>query len=40
MAMLSGERLYVASGYRPVQPASIEMPDGVKLPCVLMEKKL
>lgn len=40
MAMLSGERLYVACGYTSVEPAIIETPDGVALPCIVMEKPL
>lgn len=40
MATLTGVALYERGGFRPVEPTSIELPDGVKFPLVRMTKTL
>lgn len=40
MATLPGVPLYEACGYRAVEDATIELPDGVRLDCVVMRKSL
>jgi GNAT superfamily N-acetyltransferase len=40
MATLSGEALYAACGYTPIESAIIELPDGVILGGTRMEKSL
>jgi GNAT superfamily N-acetyltransferase len=39
-ATLPGEQLYAVMGYRAIEPFTIEMTDGVTLPCVHMTKVL
>jgi predicted N-acetyltransferase YhbS len=40
MATLPGVPLYAACGYEPVEPATIELPDGVRLECLRMSRRL
>lgn len=40
LAMLSGEAMYLACGYKPVQDAPITLQDGVVIGGTLMEKAL
>ena len=40
MATLPGVPLYEACGYRAVENADIELPDGVRLRCLVMRKSL
>jgi GNAT superfamily N-acetyltransferase len=40
MATLPGVPLYRASGYADLEPFDVELPDGVRLPCIRMEKRL
>ena len=40
MATLPGVPLYEACGYVPVEETTIELPDGVRLDCVVMRKSL
>jgi len=39
-ATLSGLQLYLAYGFEPVEEFDVTMPDGVKIPCVAMEKPI
>jgi GNAT superfamily N-acetyltransferase len=39
-ATLSGLPLYLAYGFEPVEEFDVTMPDGVKIPCVAMEKPI
>jgi GNAT superfamily N-acetyltransferase len=40
MAMLSGEKMYLASGYRPVEDVPAKLEDGTPFPLTRMEKRL
>lgn len=40
MATLPGVPLYAACGYEPVNDETIELPDGVRLECVRMQRRL
>jgi N-acetylglutamate synthase-like GNAT family acetyltransferase len=40
MATLPGLPLYLAYGFEPLEEADVEMPDGVTIPCVSMEKPI
>ena len=39
-ATLTGEPLYASFGYAVVERFNIDLPDGLKLPCVRMTKKI
>jgi predicted N-acetyltransferase YhbS len=39
-ATLPGVPLYLASGFTAVEDFEVELPDGVRLPCVAMEKSI
>jgi GNAT superfamily N-acetyltransferase len=38
VATMPGVPLYLAYGFRPLEELEVAMPDGVKIPCVRMEK--
>lgn len=40
MATLPGEPLYLAAGYQPLERVDLELPGGVRCPCVRMEKRI
>lgn len=40
MAMLSGEAMYLACGYQPVEEVDGRLPDGTPFPLTRMEKRL
>ena len=40
MSTLPGYPLYLAYGFQPLEEVEIELPDGVRLPCVAMEKPI
>ena len=40
MATMPGLPLYLAYGFEPLEETDVEMPDGVTIPCVSMEKPI